>query len=90
MLLVKFMGFLDLFTAIVMVLYNYGLAPTRILFSIILYLILKGLMFKGDVASMLDFAIAGYLVLMIFHPITVITWISAIYILQKSFASIFM
>ena len=89
MVLVKFMGLLDLATAVIIVLHNYELVAVRLVLSFILFLILKGLMFKGDVASMLDLGIAAYMIIAIFFPITIISWIAALYILQKALVSLF-
>jgi hypothetical protein len=87
MILIKLMGFLDLLTAGAIILFNYDILGLRLFISFILYLILKGIMFKGDIASMLDLGIASYMILMIFFPITILSWIAAIYILQKGIVS---
>ncbi len=83
-MIVKIMSALDIITAIVMILYQYGTTNTRLLISFIAYLALKALMFRGDFASFLDACIAIYMVIMIFLPVTIITWIAAIYLIQKA------
>lgn len=88
MVLLIFLGLMDVLTAIFLILFNYGLIGVRPFVTFILYLVLKGVMFKGDVASIIDLVIAAYMILMIFHPIPFFTWIAVIYILQKAAASI--
>lgn len=88
MMLLIFLGLMDVLTAIFLILFNYGLIGVRPFATFILYLVLKGVMFKGDVASMIDLMIAAYMVIMIFYPIPVLTWIAVIYILQKAAVSI--
>lgn len=83
-MIVKIMSLLDITTAIMMIFYQYGSIKTRLLISFIAYLLIKAFMFKGDFASFLDACIAIYMVFMIFFPIPFITWIAAIYLIQKA------
>ena len=88
MFIFKLLGILDLITAISIILFNFGIASNRFMISFIAYLILKGLMFKGDVASILDLLIALYIILMFILPITIISIITALYLTQKGFLSL--
>ena len=83
-MIVKIMSLLDIMAATIMILYQYGSVNTRLLISFIAYLALKALMFRGDFASFLDACIATYMIIMIFLPVTIITWIAAIYLIQKA------
>ena len=89
-MIVKFMSLLDIITAIVMILYQYGSVNTRLLITFMAYLILKAFMFRGDFASFLDACIAIYMVFMIFLPISILTWIAAIYLIQKAMVGFMM
>lgn len=82
------MGFLDLLTGFVMLLFNFGLVSGRFMVSFMAYLIIKGLMFKGDIASFIDILIALYIVLMFIYPITIITIIIMLYLFQKGMFSL--
>jgi hypothetical protein len=88
MFIFKFMGFLDILTGISLILFNFGLVSGRFMLSFVCYLLIKGLMFKGDVASFIDIIIAVYILFMFFNPITFITVIIMIYLFQKGLFSI--
>ena len=82
------MGFLDILSAIIIILFHLEIVAGRILLSFILYLIIKGFMFKGDTASIIDFIIAIYLLFMYIRPIWALSIISCIYLVQKGFYSL--
>lgn len=82
------MGFLDLLTGISMLLFNFGLVSGRFMLSFFCYLLIKGLMFKGDVASFIDIIIAVYILFMFLNPVTFITIIIMLYLFQKGLFSI--
>lgn len=83
-MIVKIMSILDIATAIVLILYQYGSIKTRLFISFIAYLLIKAFMFKGDFASFLDACIAFYMIFMIFFSIPLLSWIAAIYLIQKA------
>lgn len=87
-MIVKIMSLLDIASAIVMILYQYGSINTRLLITFIAYLALKAIMFRGDFASFLDACIAIYMMLMILMAVPIITWIAAIYLIQKAITGI--
>ena len=87
MLLVRILGFMDFLTGVMMLLYQYDVIGTRLLFSFIFYLLAKGIIFRMDFASFVDIVISVYMIFMIFLPITVVTYIAAIYLFQKSLTS---
>jgi hypothetical protein len=83
-MIVKIMSFLDIVTAIMLLLYQYGSIRTRLFISFIAYLLIKAFMFKGDFASFLDACIAIYMIFMIFFSVPVLSWIAAVYLIQKA------
>jgi len=83
-MIVKIMSLLDVTTAVMMILYQYGDIKTRLMLSFATYLFIKAILFRGDFASFLDACIAVYMVLMIFISVPIITWIAAIYLIQKA------
>lgn len=87
MLLVRILGFMDFLTGVMMLLYQYDIIGTRLLFSFIFYLLAKGIIFRMDFASFVDIVISVYMIFMIFLPITVVTYIAAVYLFQKSLTS---
>ena len=89
MFILKFMGFLDLFTGIAILLFQYSLASHRFMLSFIAYLIIKGLMFKGDAASIVDIFLAAYILFMFIYPVTLISLLAALYLFQKGVLSVF-
>jgi hypothetical protein len=89
MIVVRALGFLDFLTGIMILLFQYDVIGTRLFLSFIFYLILKGIIFRGDFASFVDLVIAVYMIFMIFMPITIVTYIAAIYLFQKSATSFF-
>jgi hypothetical protein len=89
MIVVWLLGIMDILTAVFIVLGNYHLASLRFFMTFIIYLLVKGIVFRGDLASFIDLAIAVYMILMIFFPITVVSFIAAIYLIQKGILSFF-
>jgi hypothetical protein len=90
MLLVRILGFMDFLTGVMILLYQYDVAGTRLFMSFIAYLLIKGIIFRLDFASFVDLVIAIYMIFMLFLPITVVTYIAAIYLFQKSASSLLM
>jgi hypothetical protein len=88
MLVVRILGFLDFLTGIMLLLYQYDVLGTRLFISFIMYLMIKGIVFRGDFASFVDIVIAVYMIFMIFMPVTILTYIAAIYLFQKSATSL--
>ncbi len=91
MFIVKFFGIMDFLSALIILLAAIGLAPIRPAIGFALYLFLKGFVFKGDIASFIDmFSAFLIIIILIFGApgiLGIITVISAIYLLQKSFFS---
>ncbi|MBN1275191.1 hypothetical protein JXA12_02775 [Candidatus Woesearchaeota archaeon] len=89
MLLLKFFGIMDLYSAAVMVLVQTGAAPWRIIITAAAWLLLKGWVFRGEPASMIDTAIGVYHLLMFFLPVPVLTFVFAGYLVIKGVLSLF-
>ena len=89
MLLFKIFGFFDLLTIIFMFLLNFDAVPWRIAIMFAAYLIVKGLIFKGDFASMIDIIIGIYIFFIPLFGWKLLTMIFAIYLGQKAIASFF-
>ena len=88
MFLVKFFGIMDLYSAIVMLLVQFDISPWRIVLTAAGWLILKGFLFRGDLASMIDMGIGFYHILMVILPIPILTYILAIYLIIKGLQSL--
>ncbi len=81
------MGIMDILAGITLILYHYDLIALRFLLAFLLYLVIKSLVFIGDLASTIELGISIYFVIIIFFPITIFTYIAAIYLFQKGFTS---
>ncbi|MGV8169084.1 MAG: hypothetical protein ACP5N3_03430 [Candidatus Nanoarchaeia archaeon] len=88
MLAVRVLGVLDFLTGVMILLFNYDLTPTRLFISFILYLLIKGIIFRMDFAGFIDIVVAVYMIFMIFQPVTIVSFIAAIYLFQKSIMSL--
>lgn len=88
-MIVKLMGLMDILSGIGIILFNFELISLKFAFAIIIYLLIKGFAFRGDLASIGDFGIAIYMILMMFYPITFLSFIVAIYLFQKGIVSFF-
>ena len=88
MFILKFFGIMDLYSALIMLLVQFGVTPWRIILTAAAWLILKGILFKGDMASMIDLGIGVYHLLMFFLPIPLVTYVLAIYLIIKGSMSI--
>ena len=82
------MGFLDLLTVFIMILYHLGYVEARLLLSFALYLFMKGFMFRDDIASIGDFIIGVYLLIMMLKPFFILTLLSSLFLIQKGLYSL--
>lgn len=88
MFLLKFFGIMDLYSAIIMLLVQFDVTPWRLILTAAAWLIMKGFLFRGDLASMIDLGIGVYHLLMFIIPIPVVTYVLAIYLVIKGAMSI--
>lgn len=87
-MLVKLLGIADFIIIIIIALLHYDLLGWRIGLTAATYLIMKAVIFKGNITSILDGLCGIYIILLSFGVHSIITWIIAIYLLQKSAFSI--
>ncbi len=82
----KFLGLMDLIFGIAILILN--LFPFQIKIRItvlaLLYFIIKFALFLGDIATLFDFLIGIYFLIILFVNVKIITIISALYLLQKA------
>ncbi|PLW80850.1 hypothetical protein C0585_00510 [Candidatus Woesearchaeota archaeon] len=76
-------GILDILAGIVIVLLNHNLAPWNIGLGFSIYLFIKSFMFKGDLMSFIDFFIGIYIILLLFGFHSWISYLFAIFLIQK-------
>lgn len=88
-MIVKIMGVLDIFTALVMILFQYKMIHNPLIVSLGFYLILKGIIFFGDFFSVADGIIGLYMLFMILFPIQSFTFIASAYLALKGISSLF-
>lgn len=87
--MIKLFGILDFMAWISLVFFQFGIFKNLFLFFAI-YLVVKGFLFFGDLISLLD-GITGVLFLLAFIGISsVFTWITFLFLMQKSFLSLFL
>lgn len=88
-MIVKVMGVLDIFTAIVMLLFQYKLIHNPLIVSLGFYLIIKAVVFFGDLFSIADGVIGLYMLFMIIFPMQTVTFVAAGYLTIKGLSSLF-
>lgn len=89
-MIVKLMGFLDFLGAIFLLLLQFEIINPffRPMVAIGIYLIGKGILFRGDFPSIIDFFSGIYFFLAFFGLRTFIAYIIVLFLLQKAFFSI--
>jgi hypothetical protein len=88
-MILKFLGILDIISGIVLILSTYDFMYWRIAFLFSVYLILKGVVWRGSIPSFLDLCIGIYLLMSIFFASSFISWIAAGYLWLKALQSMF-
>ncbi|MFC1723882.1 hypothetical protein ACFL0V_07110 [Nanoarchaeota archaeon] len=85
----KILGILDMLTMIVVILMHYDIfIGWRIGFLFAGYLILKGILFRGDFASIVDIVCGAWMIVMIFGVSIFVTWIVVVWLFQKAVFSL--
>jgi len=88
-MLIKLFGLFDIASAVIIILMNYELVHSlRLTIIITGYLVLKGVAFIGDVASIIDIIIGIYVVVLFFFPVTFLTIIFAGHLVIKGVMSL--
>lgn len=88
-MIVKLMGALDIFAAIIILLFQYKIIHNPLIVSLGFYLIFKAVVFFGDLFSMIDGVIGLYMLFMLILPIETITFIVVGYLSIKGLSSWF-
>jgi hypothetical protein len=87
-MLIKILGVADLLSAVAVILLHYHIIGWRLGFLFVAYLIIKGWLFRENIASIMDILCGIYMFVMLFGFTTIISWVVAIYLFQKSVFSI--
>jgi len=87
-MIVKLMGVMDIFTALVIVLFQLNWIHNPLVVSLAFYLIMKGIIFFGDFFSVLDAIVGLYMLLMIAWRFETFSFIVAGYLVVKGFSSL--
>ena len=83
------LAFLDLLSALVLILLAFGMTISYIVIPVVVYLAVKGVLFLRDFASIFDIIIAFVLLLSLIVSIpSAIVVIMAVFLSQKSFMSL--
>ncbi|MBN2454606.1 hypothetical protein JXB11_03605 [Candidatus Woesearchaeota archaeon] len=88
--LMLILAFADFFAAVALLLLQYDFFPAKLALGAVAFLLLKGFLFFGDVASKADLIIGAYLLISIlldFHIF--LHYVFAIYFVQKAILSLF-
>ena len=87
-MIVKILGTADIIITAILILLHYDLIGWRIGLTAASYLIIKAIVFKGNITSIIDGVCGVYIIIMCFGLSTIISWIIAIYLLQKAVFSL--
>ncbi len=88
-MIVNILGFLDLWTAAVLVPLHFGILPVHLVIFHSAYLFIKGILFWGELYSLLDVGISIYILAMVLGVANIVlTLIACMYLLQKSIFSL--
>lgn len=82
-MLVRLFSVADLGVAISMLLIQHNIIPWNIGVACSFYLMIKFYMFRGDIASFIDLFVGVYIILLMIGVHTFLTYIFAIYLIQK-------
>ncbi len=89
-MLVKFLGVLDLVAAAWMILAQNHIVSIRIGLVVFAYLLLKGYIFRDNWISYIDFIVGIYALFLMFGTSSMLlSYLFAIYLVQKAIYSIF-
>ncbi len=83
----KLLGFLDLLSIIVLLLFKYNFVSKFVLLIALFYILGKAIIFFRDFASLVDFGVVIVFALALYGIYGIITWLAVIWILQKSIFS---
>ena len=79
---------MDLLAGIFLLLSTYDHGPWRLIFMFSVYLIIKGVAWRGSIPSFLDLCIGVYMIMTLFFASTMISWIAFSYLGIKGLQSL--
>jgi hypothetical protein len=86
-MVVKLLGFLDMFSAIVIILFHFKLIHNPLILSMAFYLIFKAVIFFGDMFSIVDGVVGLYMLFMMVYGVSWLSFAFAIYLMIKGIVS---
>jgi hypothetical protein len=87
-MIVKLMGVLDIFTALIIILFQFKMIHNPLIVSLGFYLLMKAIIFFGDFFSVMDGVVGLYMLFMIAWPLEILSFIVAGYLVIKGFSSL--
>jgi len=87
-MIVKLMGVVDIFTALIIVLFQFKMIHNPLVISLGFYLIMKTVIFFGDFFSIIDGMVGLYMLFMTILSFQTFTLIVAGYLVIKGFVSL--
>jgi hypothetical protein len=88
-MIVKLMGLMDIFTAVVILLFQFKYIHNPLVISLGLYLILKAVIFFGDFFSIIDGIVGLYVLFMLVLSFETMSFVAAGYLVIKGLSSMF-
>jgi hypothetical protein len=85
----KLLGALDIFTALAIIFFQFNITPSQMIFSLSFYLLIKFIIFFGDMMSIIDGIIGMYMLIMLVLNIATVSWIFSVYLIIKGIWSMF-
>ena len=82
-MIVKIFSIGDLITAAIILFLHFSVLPWNIGVAAAFYLAIKWFMFRGDIASIIDFFVGVYIILLMLGFHTFLSYIFAGYLIQK-------
>ena len=82
-MIVKIFSIAGLLTAAIILFLHFSVLPWNIGVAAAFYLAIKWFMFRGDIASIIDFFVGVYIILLMFGVHTFLSYIFAGYLIQK-------
>lgn len=79
---------MDIYSALIMLLVQFDVTPWRLILTASAWLLLKGYLFRGEIASGIDFGIGVYHLLMFVVALPFLTYLLAIYLFIKGVMSV--
>ena len=85
----RLFGIMDILAGLWLILTFFWAGSAKFAFILGVFLIMKGIVFRGSWVSWIDFGIGIYMILLFMAPSTFLNWIAAIFLLQKGLRSMF-